>query len=138
MKKKLKAFSYITIDHIVINCKCYKKVVLLSVSAIPLKWKQKTTALTSKYKYLIHNRFQIISPVLNTFRFLKVYTGKSWCQPSHWKQPSSDRLLFSRNITGKYYFYYLLFFFCWNGMVKKSEAFDNLTLKVYLLTCNIS
>lgn len=76
-KINLKAFSCIATDHIIINCKCYKKVVFLSVSPIPLKWKWKTTALTLKYKYLIHNRFQIISPVLNIFRFLHFYTGKS-------------------------------------------------------------
>lgn len=58
------------------------------------KWK--TTPLTLKYRYFIRNRFQVISPVLNTFRFLNFYTGKSWCQSSHCKQARSDTFLFSR------------------------------------------
>lgn len=140
-KINFKAFSYIAIDHIVINCKCYRKGVFLSFSLMPLKQKWTTTALILKYKHLIHNRFQIVSPALNTFRFLNFYTGKPWCQPSHGKQARSDTFLFSEHLL------LLLLFtkiFCWNGMVKKSEAFDNIyiytlyTLKVYLLTFNIS
>lgn len=118
-KRNLKVFSYITIDPIVINCKCYKKVVFLWVSPILLKQKSKQLF---NFEIQIFNSQQI-SNNITCFKHIQVskFLHRKILMSAKSLQTSQVRHILIFQISGKYYFYYLLKFFAeteWSKKVK--------------------